>query len=470
MRRFIQLSLAMLLGGAVQCTEYAPRRTLFTPAATTNADFHQHTLPVGRSPRNFSVQDGDGDGDLDIAVANYQGRSLTVLRQTVGPPCLRFDAEPPCLRFEELVTLTPDPPASPTAITWFDPLLSAEGRKHLAVLLPHANALSVFSPPADGDPITDAWREERVSFDVSPADLRPMRWHPEPTEEVPEGLILTLPAAGQVITLRLDGDGNDGNLTVTQQTIDGCQGNAHPVIGEFDGAASFRDMIVLCPADDTVLLLAGQGDGAFVAGSSWPVSAYPGDAQSADFNGDGHADLAVLGLENADVSIKFQLAEGGFAEADDQLLEFETGATRLTLGSFATDGSSITLLSPIRAAETIRLFHSPNDGEFTDESLSTSRDPFALSLGDYNHDGTPDLLALESNERQVSIYHSQADQSFVRSAIGLIEPPESPLTIDLDGDGDDDVLMLQPSANRLLLLENRHDANPDNDSDSASLP
>ena len=68
------------------------------------------------------------------------------------------------------------------------------------------------------------------------------------------------------------------------------------------------DLAIANFADNTVTVLLGNGDGTFsqAAGSPYPVGKGPYQLVTADFNGDGKLDLAVVNLTDGTVSTLLQ--------------------------------------------------------------------------------------------------------------------------------------------------------------------
>jgi len=110
---------------------------------------------------------------------------------------------------------------------------------------------------------------------------------------------LISPALKQTISL---GDGNlKGEIALGDFNEDGIQDVAYPVTSDVSGAHS-----------TTVLIFFGDGTGNLIAGPSVTVGQEPHSVIAADFNKDGHLDLAVTNRTNGTVSILLGDGIGNF--------------------------------------------------------------------------------------------------------------------------------------------------------------
>jgi len=161
----------------------------------------------------------------------------------------------------------------------------------------------------------------------------------------------------------------------------------------------------------------------FSAPVGFAVSGGPGDVVTTDFNGDGRLDLAVLNRGSDDVSVSILLGSG--------------------------DG----------AFQAIQNRYVPTGGI-----------PRSLAVGDFNGDGRPDLVALESGSSigSVGVLLGNGDGSFQFARISSTEG-DSSLAVavgDFDGDGnldlavtgfEADYLPSEPASSEISVLQGHGD-------------
>ena len=191
----------------------------------------------------------------------------------------------------------------------------------------------------------------------------------------------------------------DGATTPVFYDLTGDNSAQDIVTGDFNGDGN-TDIAVSDPVDGTVDVLLGNGDGTFQApittryGTAQPVGT-PATAYlaSADFNGDGMADLAVTDLADHQISILLGNGKGGF-----------------TLGT------------PITSTE-------------------ASFDPQHIVTADFNNDGLPDLVYNDGTAAAVDLVEGTGTGTFGAPIVTAVDGPVQALaTGDLNGDGQADLV------------------------------
>ncbi|HEY7329541.1 MAG TPA: FG-GAP-like repeat-containing protein [Gemmataceae bacterium] len=187
--------------------------------------------------------------------------------------------------------------------------------------------------------------------------------------------------------------------------------------------------------------------------SIFPVGNNPVSQAVGDFNGDGHADLAVINQNSNTVSVLLGNGNGSYAPKTD----YTTGTTptSVVVGDFNGDGK-LDLATANFASKSVSVLLGNGDGTFkprTDFALITS--PVSLAVGDFSGDGKLDLaVATEdlSND-YVNMLRGNGDGTFQapvstisdsapKGIVANLEPFSTIRTADFNGDGKLDVVVV----------------------------
>ncbi len=187
--------------------------------------------------------------------------------------------------------------------------------------------------------------------------------------------------------------------------------------GDFDGdgRADLVAAYYVYSQQGYLTILRGNGDGTFVSRRGYQAGSNSRSITLADFNLDGHQDVAVAtgGSEPESISLLFGVGDGTFAPGG---------------------------------------------------RLGSAADATLVASGDFNGDGRPDLISADHWSKEVSVYLGYGDGTF-RSlpSFASMGRPVSFLVVDLDGDGADEVVVIEPSIDqygqlgRALVLRSRGD-------------
>ncbi len=225
------------------------------------------------------------------------------------------------------------------------------------------------------------------------------------------------------------------------------------VIADFngDGHADLATANQKAGAGVSVLLGDGAADPGFTAaaGSPFPVAGTPYMVATGDFNGDGKPDLAVSGQDSGNVSVLLGDGSGGFSAAPGSPFPVSGQPFALAVADVNADGK----------ADIVTVDYSPSGvsvllGTGTGAFAKAGNSPFAqgidlagLAIGDVNGDGKPDLVATSPYADEISVFlgDGAADPSFT-PARGSPFPAGSgarspAVTIgDVNGDGKPDLV------------------------------
>jgi hypothetical protein len=234
-------------------------------------------------------------------------------------------------------------------------------------------------------------------------------------------------------------------------------GGTNPVsiaTGDFNGDGKL-DLAVGNPNPSpgqpgTVDILLGNGDGSFQAPVSYAVGTYPNALATADFNGDGKLDLAVV--SGGDVAILLGNGDGTFQPAVNYVLAY--GVHNLVVGDFNNDGKPDLALSLNTTGETsyVAVLLGKGDGTFDAPvyyPLPDNTSAASVAVGDFNGDGKLDLAVAGG---PVAILEGNGDGTFQPPVAVNVPYTGFVLTADFNGDGKLDLLVGDSGFNTVAFL------------------
>lgn len=216
------------------------------------------------------------------------------------------------------------------------------------------------------------------------------------------------------------------------------------VAADFDADGTI-DLAATNISSDDVSLARGRGDGTFDPGPRISIGLVPRGLATADLNGDGALDLVTasmthnpLGDRSGDVSVRLGTGDGGFLP----VVRYPTGEATMSvaLGDFNHDGRpDIAAGNPPSGDASVLL--GAGDGTFEAERrVRTGKIPIDLVLLDGDGDGHLDLVQSISADG-ISLVRGFGDGTFGPQAIlGMTVSPGSVAVADFDGDGVQDLI------------------------------
>ena len=210
------------------------------------------------------------------------------------------------------------------------------------------------------------------------------------------------------------GDGS-GGFTQPSGSPVAVGGGAYGVaVGDFDGDG-IADLAVTNQRDSNVSILLGNGRGGFspATGSPVAVGTFPVAVAIGDFNGDGHADLAVANVTADTVSILLGNGSGGFAPATGSPVAVGSFPNDVVVGDFNGDGIADVAV-PNFESNNVSILLGNGSGGFAPapgSPVAVGTWPYAVAVGDFNADGIGDLAVPNFDSNDVSILLNQVTQT-----------------------------------------------------------
>ena len=380
----------------------------------------QPQVPYAAGPSPFSVATGDfnGDGKLDLVVATYGAFSVATLRgngdgtfqapvdQPVGFAYNPFDVVVADLNGDGIPDLAVASTQSGSSQDYVSVLLgngdgtfqsavnytcvsfvssiaaadfNGDGKLDLVVGNGYADYLSVFINKGDGtfEPRTD-YSAGLIPVSVATGDFNGDGKLDLVTANSQDNNVAVLLGSGDG-TFQSHSDYATGNLSQGIVAAD-FNGDGHPDLATADCGSN------------TVSVLIGNADGTFQPRLSFAVGQCPVAITAADFNGDGKIDLAVANQTDSTVSILLGNGDGTFQARTDYALPYS--AIAIAAADFNRDGRQDVIVLASGGVGVFSILFGNGDGTFqphTDYGTGTGIGPTALTVGDFNGDGIPDL-------------------------------------------------------------------------------
>ena len=140
-------------------------------------------------------------------------------------------------------------------------------------------------------------------------------------------------------------------------------------------------------------------------GSPFSVGSQPQSVVVVDFNGDGIADLAVANSNSNTVSIFLGIGTSSFTQPTGSPHKVGQNPFALAVGDFNGDGHADLALAN-EGSDTVAILLGDGSGHFTAATgppIAVGENPFGLAVGDFNGDGIADLAVANSGDGSVSI-------------------------------------------------------------------
>lgn len=187
------------------------------------------------------------------------------------------------------------------------------------------------------------------------------------------------------------------------------------------------DVAVMASLSNAIYILLGNGDGTFTAGETIPgigTTACILDNQASncsmttgDFNNDGKADLAVTSGGDNTVIVLLGNGDGTFTQAPGSPITVGNFPEAVRTGDFNNDGT-LDLAVANSNDDTVTILLGNGNGTFTPSTGSpvpTGVFPFYITVADFNRDGIADFATSNEGDSTVTVQLSNGDGTFTQA-------------------------------------------------------
>jgi hypothetical protein len=214
----------------------------------------------------------------------------------------------------------------------------------------------------------------------------------------------------------------------------------------------------ITPPAASVSVLLGKGDGTFAPAINSPTNPYPLALTIADLNGDGALDLALASDATPNLSLLMGNGHGGF-QAPISIAD-PSKAVALAVAAADLNGDGRPDLVTADGAYDVDVFLGSGGGSFaTPVAYPSAMDsccltePAAIAIADLNGDGKPDLAAANTGTSNVSVFKGNGDGTFQPQVpFTTNRGPQVVAITDINADGHPDLLATAPTSSDLIVL------------------
>ena len=215
------------------------------------------------------------------------------------------------------------------------------------------------------------------------------------------------------------------------------------IMADFDGN-NYNDMAVACESDNLVWVYYNTGNGTFLYAVAMTVGTQPSCICAADFNGDGHIDIAASTWYSG-ASVLINNGDSSFSVSNFPACN---GPSAIVAADFNGDGTpdlAVTNGYVTASTDHMAVLINNGDGSFANPvKYDYGNSLVAIEAADLDGDGDQDLITVDNLNHVIHVMKNAGSGAFaapVDYATGYTpwEWPQSVRAGDLDGDGDQDL-------------------------------
>lgn len=197
--------------------------------------------------------------------------------------------------------------------------------------------------------------------------------------------------------------GNGAGGFAAQTTFPAGSGPESVIASNFNQDGK-RDLAVLNQGSHNISILLGNGTGSFSNPTNFPTDSNPINMILADLNGDGKLDLATAnaGFPSSTISILLGNGNGSFAATTNYPVAV-SNIVSLATGDFNADGTLDLVAGNVDTNYVSVLLGDGNGGIGAATNFTVGPIPFSVAVADFNGDNRPDVAAANPNGASVSI-------------------------------------------------------------------
>jgi hypothetical protein len=353
--------LALTFGAALSAHAQAVFQT------TTN------TYTVGSGPQGVAVADLNRDGKPDAIIADTTGNEISVVLSSGSSYTVN--------------SYSTGSGSSPVAVAVI-PNYANSGLPAVAVLEQGNKNVTIFTDSSAGVLTAGA----SYGFGTAPTSIVVADFNhdgfPDLAISYPNGIAVLLGSATGAFTTAAGAAVGDDIVAIAP--------------GYFDNTENLG-LLALDQGSKQINIMKGNGAGGFTDVNNYSVGNMPTSVAVADFNDDGMPDFAVTNSGDGTVSVFVGQGSNNFTAVTAS--PFPAGANVQSIVAadmnndgyadlVVTDGSNNTLGVLINQGKGVSVGTATNFNQVVQPALSGT--PYGIAVGDFNHDGKPDVIVTQN--------------------------------------------------------------------------